>query len=102
VLRPWRQITVPSVREVAASFKKPPREYGPTHWAAWGGKLTKEWIVSEFDSLVANGVYIVDFGPSQNMNPKYFSREHLALVRFGIEQASKRGMAGAWTWQHAI
>jgi len=51
---------------------------------------------------VANGVYIVDFGPSQNMNPKYFSREHLALVRFGIEQASKRGMAGAWTWQHAI
>jgi len=26
--RPWQQITVPSLREAAANFKTPPREYG--------------------------------------------------------------------------
>ena len=90
--RPWQQITVPSVGDAAANFKTPPREYGAIHWAIWGGELTKERIVSEFDSLAANGVYIVNFGPSQHMTPKYFSPEHLALVKFGIEEAAKRGM----------
>ena len=90
--RPWQQITVPSVRDAAANFKTPPREYGAIHWAIWGGELTRERIVSEFDSLVTNGVYIVNFGPSQHMTPKYFSPEHLALIKFGIEEAAKRGM----------
>jgi len=45
--RPWQQITVPSVRDAAANFKTPPREYGAIHWAIWGGELTKERIVSE-------------------------------------------------------
>ena len=90
--RPWQQITVPAVRDAAANFKTPPREYGAIHWAIWGGELTKERIVSEFDSLQANGVYIVNFGPSQHMTPKYFSQEHLALIKFGVEEAAKRGM----------
>jgi len=90
--RPWQQITVPSVRDAAANFKTPPREYGAIHWAIWGGELTKERIVSEFDSLVANGVYIVNFGPSQHMSPKYFSPEHLALTKFAVDEAVKRGM----------
>jgi len=90
--RPWQQITVPSVGDAAANFKTPPREYGAIHWAIWGGELTKERIVSELDSLVANGVYIINFGPSQHMTPKYFSPEHLALIKFGVEEAAKRGM----------
>jgi hypothetical protein len=90
--RPWQQITVPTVRDAAANFKTPPREYGAIHWAIWGGELTKERIISEFDSLQANGVYIVNFGPSQHMTPKYFSQEHLALIKFGVEEAAKRGM----------
>ncbi|MDP9170642.1 MAG: hypothetical protein M3N54_08500 [Acidobacteriota bacterium] len=90
--RPWQQLTLPSVREAAANFKTPPREYGAIHWALWGGELTKERIVSEFDQLVANGVYIVNFGPSQKMNPKYLSPEHIALTKFAVEEAAKRGM----------
>jgi hypothetical protein len=90
--RPWQQITVPSVGDAAANFKTPPREYGAIHWAIWGGELTRERIVSEFNSLQANGVYIVNLGPSQHMTPKYFSPEHLALVKFAIEEAAKRGM----------
>ena len=90
--RPWQRITVPSVREAAANFKTPPREYGAIHWAIWGGELTKERIVQEFDALAANGVYVVNFGPAQRMNPKYLSPEHLALTKFAVEEAAKRGM----------
>ena len=39
--RPWQQITVPSVREAAANFRTPPREYGAIHWAIWGGELSQ-------------------------------------------------------------
>jgi hypothetical protein len=90
--RPWQQITVPSLREAAASFRTPPREYGAIHWAIWGGELTRERIIQEFDSLQANGVYIVNFGPARGMTPKYLSPEHLALTRFAVEEARKRGM----------
>jgi hypothetical protein len=90
--RPWQQITVPPVRDVAANFKTPPREYGAIHWAIWGGDLTRERIVSEFDTLVANGVYVVNLGPSQRMNPKYFSPEYLAITKFAVDEAVKRGM----------
>jgi hypothetical protein len=90
--RSWQQITVPSIREAAANFHTPPREYGAIHWAIWGGDLTRERIVREFDTLVANGIYVVNFGPARGMNPKYLSPEHLALTKFAVEEAAKRGM----------
>jgi hypothetical protein len=90
--RPWQQITVPSVSEAAANFRTPPREYGAIHWAIWGDQLTQARIVQEFDQLVANGVYVVNLGPARGMTPKYLSPEHLALTKFAIEEARKRGM----------
>jgi len=33
--RPWQQITVPPVREAAANFKTPPREYEPSLAHEW-------------------------------------------------------------------
>ena len=90
--RPWQQITVPSLNEAAAAFRTPPREYGAIHWAIWGGELTQARIVQEFDQLVANGVYVVNFGPARGMSPKYLSPEHLALIKFAVEEARKRGM----------
>jgi hypothetical protein len=89
---PWQQITVPSLREAAANFRTPPREYGAIHWAIWGGELTRERIVQEFDTLVTNGLLVVNLGPARGMNPKYLSSEHLALTKFAVEEASKRGM----------
>lgn len=89
---PWQQITVPSLREAAANFRTPPREYGAIHWAIWGGELTRERIVQEFDTLVTNGVFAVNLGPARGMNPKYLSPEHLALTKFAVEEASKRDM----------
>jgi hypothetical protein len=90
--RPWQQIVFPSVSEAAANFRTPPREYGAIHWAIWGNELTQARIVQEFDQLVANGVYVVNLGPARGMTPKYLSPEHLALTKFAIEEARKRGM----------
>ena len=90
--RPWQQIAVPSVSEAAANFRTPPREYGAIHWAIWGDALTQERIVREFDQLAANGIYVVNLGPARGMTPKYLSPEHLALIKFAVEEARKRNM----------
>jgi hypothetical protein len=90
--RPWQQIAVPAVREAAANFRTPPREYGAIHWAIWGDELSQARIVREFDQLVASGIYVVNLAPARGMTPKYFSPEHFALMRFAVEEARKRGM----------
>ena len=78
--------------EAAANFRTPPREYGAIHWAIWGDELTQERIVREFDQLAANGIYVVNLGPGRGMTPKYLSPEHLALIKFAVEEARKRNM----------
>jgi hypothetical protein len=90
--RPWQQMTMPTVSEAASNFRFTPREYGAIHWAIWGGELTRERIVQEFDSLYANGVYVVNFGPARGMSPKYLSPEYFDLIKFAVEEARKRGM----------
>jgi len=89
---PWQQLTMPTVGEVAANFRNPPHEYGAIHWAIWGGALTRERIVQEFDSLVANSIYVVNFGPARGMTPKYLSPEYFALTKFAVDEARKRGI----------
>ena len=88
----WQEITSPTTREVAEKFETPPREYGAIHWAIWGGDLTQERITREFDALSKMGMYVVNLGPARGMTPKYLSPEHLALTKFAIEEAEKRGM----------
>ena len=60
--RPWQQITVPPVREAAANFKTPPREYGAIRWLTNGGEITRARIVSDLDQCLANGVFVVNIG----------------------------------------
>jgi hypothetical protein len=90
--QPWQKIVDTTAAEAAANLRTPPREYGAIHWAIWGDELSRERIVREFDQLAANGIYVVNLGPSRGMTPKYFSPEHLALVKFAVEEARKRGM----------
>ena len=41
--RPWQQITVPSVRDVAANFKAPPHDYGAIQpFMGWNGPDAKK------------------------------------------------------------
>ena len=93
--RPWQQITVPSLREVAANFKAPPHEYGAIQpFASWNGADPKEVrakIVRDFDRLAANGIFVVNLSPGRG-EPKYLSPEHMDQVKFTVQEAAKRGM----------
>jgi len=93
--RPWQQITAPSVREAAANFKTPPHEYGAINpFTSWNGPDAQERrsrIVQDLDQLSANGVFIVNMSPGRG-EPKYLSPEHIAQVKFVVQEASKRGM----------
>jgi hypothetical protein len=93
--RPWQQITIPSLREVAANFKTPPREYGAIQpFASWNGPDPQEVrarIVRDFDRLAANGIFVVNLSPGRGA-PKYLSPEHMDQVKFTVEEAAKRGM----------
>ena len=93
--RPWQQITVPSVREVAANFKAPPHEYGAIQpFISWNGPDAKERkarIVQDLDRLSANGIFIVNVSPGRGV-PAYLSPEHMAQMKFVVQEAKKRGM----------
>jgi hypothetical protein len=93
--RPWQQITTPSLREVAANFKTPPREYGAIQpFASWNGPDPQEVrarIVRDFDRLAANGIFVVNLSPGRGA-PKYLSPDHIDQVKFTVEEAAKRGM----------
>ena len=91
--RPWQEITVPSVREAAANFKAPPHEYGAIGHLSLNGPDAKEKmdrIVQDLDRLVANGVFVINVSPVGE--PKYLSPEHMAEIRFVVQEAKKRGM----------
>src|SRR5271157_6048799 len=93
--RPWQQITVPSVRDVAADFKAPPHEYGAIQpFMSWNGPGAKERmarIVQDLDRLSANGIFIVNMSPGRG-EPAYLSPEHINQVKFVVREAAKRGM----------
>ena len=67
--RPWQQITVPSVRDVAANFKAPPHEYGAIQpFTSWNGPDANEGRpgssrISTGSS--ANGIFIVNVSPGR-------------------------------------
>ncbi len=93
--RPWQQVTVPSIREVAANFKMPPHEYGAIQpFASWNGtdpNEVRQRIVRDFDLLAANGIFVVNLSPGRG-EPKYLSPEHMSQVKFTVQEAAKRGM----------
>jgi hypothetical protein len=93
--RPWQQITVPSLREVAANFKAPPREYGAIQpFLSWNGpdaRERRERIVKDLDRLAASGIFVINHSPGRG-EPKYMSQEHMDQVKFLVQEAAKRGM----------
>jgi len=88
----WRQVTIPTVREAAASFKAPPSEYGAIHWAIWGGQQTKERIVADIGQIYANGGRVYMINNSRGLRPLYFTPEYLDLVKVVVQECKKRGM----------
>ncbi len=93
--RPWQQITVPSVRDVAGNFGTPPHEFGAIQpFMSWNGPDAKERmarIVEDLDRLSADGVFMVNVSPGRGV-PAYLSPEHMNQMRFVVQEAKKRGM----------
>jgi hypothetical protein len=93
--RPWQQVTVPSVRDVAANFREPPHYYGAIQpFMGWNGPDANERkarIVEDLDRLAASGVFMVNMSPGRGA-PEYLSPEHMAQVKFVVQEAKKRGM----------
>ena len=76
-VQPWREITVPTVAEAAASFAQPPMDYGAIHWAIWGGPQTKERIIADINKIHANGGGVYMINNSRGVQPKYLSPEYM-------------------------
>ena len=87
---PWQEITMPTVREAAASFPKPPREYGAIHWAL-GFPPSAERIRTDIEHIEANGAsgYMINSGGKQ---PKYLSPEYMELFKVAVQECKKHGV----------
>ncbi len=89
---PWQQIVVPTVADAAASFPKPPAEYGAIHWAIWGGAQSKERIAADIERIAANGGGVYMINNSFRVTPTYFTPEYLDLVKFTVAECKKHGL----------
>jgi len=90
--QPWREVTIPTVADAAASFARPPMEYSAIYWAIWGGPQTKERILANIEQVYTNGGGVFMINNSRNVQPKYLSPEYMDLVKFVVEECKKRGM----------
>ena len=90
--QPWREVTMPTVAEAAASFAKPPKEYSAIYWAIWGGPQTKERILANIERVYTNGGGVFMINNSRNVQPKYLSPEYMELVKFVVAECKQRGM----------
>jgi hypothetical protein len=90
--QPWREVTVPTVAEAAASFARPPSDYGAIHWAIWGGPQSKARIIADIDRIHANGGGVYMINNSRGVQPKYLSPEYMDLVKTVVEECKKNGM----------
>jgi hypothetical protein len=107
--RPWQEIVVPSVGEVAANFKTPPREYGAIQpFQSWNGANAgartpgipydaaevRARISRDLDRLAANGVFIINLSPGRRApgEPAYLSDGHMDQVKYTVAELAKRNM----------
>jgi hypothetical protein len=86
-------ITLPTVASVAANFKTPPREFGAIQpWIGWNGPQARQNIVQDFDRLIANGIFVANISVARGGNPSYLSPDYIALMKFAVQEASRRGI----------
>jgi hypothetical protein len=48
-------------------------------------------MVADLDQLAAHGVFVANLSPGRG-EPKYLSPEHVAQMKFAVQEAAKRGM----------
>ena len=96
--RPWQEVTVPTVGQVAANFKSPPHEYGAiSPFTGWDGPdpvALKQRITADLDRMSANGMFLFNLasGKKSPGEPPYLSPGHMDEVKFIAAEAAKRNM----------
>jgi hypothetical protein len=90
--RPWQQVVVPPVQEVARQFSSPPPEYSMTMWWFWNGPMTEEVIDRDLRDMKRHGVNAVLIWPYIGLEIQYLSPTWFERVRYAVESARQLGM----------
>ena len=90
--QPWQQISNLGTRDIAASFKSPPAEYGIIVWWGWDGPMSDTVIKRDLDKIKTMGFRGAMIEAGYGMSAKYLSPEWFALVKIAVDEAKKRGM----------
>ena len=89
---PWQKISIPLTKEVSASFKNPPAEYGMILWWGWDGRMSDTVIKRDLDRIRNMGFRGVMIEAGYGMSAKYLSPEWFSMVKLAIGEAKTRGM----------
>ncbi len=85
-------VTHPTVEQLAAHFKNPPPEYGPTVFWGWNGPIDSTIISSEMDTLQSCGFRMVTIQAGRGMKYPYLSSGYFRLIRYAVQIAKKKNM----------
>jgi hypothetical protein len=85
------KITNPTVDQLAAHFKDPVPEYGPTVTWGWQGYMDNATINRDLDSLQSHGFRMVTIEGGRMTDP-YLSVGYFRLIKYAVDAAKKRGM----------
>ena len=88
----WDQITLPTARQVAASWNDAPALDGPEPYYGLNGKVTIEQVKRDLDTLYDLGFRAVTIQAGYDMPFAYLSPEYFAFFREFVNEAKKRGM----------
>jgi len=86
-----KKITNHTLEQLAAHFKDPSPEYGPTVTWGWQGDLHTSTIDRDLDSLQSHGFQMVTI-EGGHMNDPYLSPGYFTLIKYAVAAAKKRGM----------
>ena len=87
-----RNITMPTIREVASRFQNPPSQYGPTATWGWEGPISKQSIVKDLDQLHSMGFKAVTIEAGYGMKEHYLTPGYFKLIKYAVQQAKRRNM----------
>lgn len=88
----WKQISYPTVKQLAAHFKNPPPEYGPTVFWGWNGPIDSTMISREMDTLQSLGFRMITIQAGRGMKYPYLSPGYFKLIRYAVQVAKKKNM----------
>ena len=90
--RPWQQIVLPRVEELARQFVSPPPEYAMTMWWFWNGPMTEENIDRDLRDMKRHGVNAVLIWPYVGLEIQYLSPTWFERVRYAVQAARQLDM----------